>query len=237
MEVNSLIEKTTQSSDIRLSERAFAARSPIHTMQKLVIPRKTVYRLSLYYRALQRLRLNRIDTVSSAALAKAAGVKPTQLRKDLTYFGQFGTRGLGYSVEALSARLTDVLGTTHLQPVILVGAGHLGSALLRYQGFAKEGFEVVAAFDLKASGTRARELGVKVLPMSKLGEFVNENKIKMAILTVPGIVAQEVANELVNAGIMAILNFAPIILQVPDRVVVNNVDLAIELENLSYFIQ
>jgi redox-sensing transcriptional repressor len=206
-------------------------------MQKLVIPRKTVYRLSLYYRALQRLKLNRIDTVSSAALAKAAGVKPTQLRKDLTYFGQFGTRGLGYSVDALSARLTDVLGTTHLQPVILVGAGHLGSALLRYQGFAKEGFEVVAAFDLKALGARAKELGVKVLPMSKLGEFVRENRIKMAILTVPGIVAQEVANELVQAGIMAILNFAPIILQVPDRVVVNNVDLAIELENLSYFIQ
>jgi redox-sensing transcriptional repressor len=206
-------------------------------MQKLVIPRKTVYRLSLYYRALQRLKLNRIDTVSSAALAKAAGVKPTQLRKDLTYFGQFGTRGLGYSVDALSARLTDVLGTTHLQPVILVGAGHLGSALLRYQGFAKEGFEVVAAFDLKALGARAKELGVKVLPMSKLGDFVRENRIKMAILTVPGIVAQEVANELVNAGIMAILNFAPIILQVPDRVVVNNVDLAIELENLSYFIQ
>jgi redox-sensing transcriptional repressor len=206
-------------------------------MQKLVIPRKTVYRLSLYYRALQRLKLNRIDTVSSAALAKAAGVKPTQLRKDLTYFGQFGTRGLGYSVDALSARLTDVLGTTHLQPVILVGAGHLGSALVRYQGFAKEGFEVVAAFDLKASSARAKEIGLKVLPMSKLGEFVSENRIKMAILTVPGIVAQEVANELVNAGIMAILNFAPIILQVPDRVVVNNVDLAIELENLSYFIQ
>jgi redox-sensing transcriptional repressor len=216
---------------------ALSPRVSFHTMQKLVIPRKTVYRLSLYYRALQRLKLNRIDTVSSAALAKASGVKPTQLRKDLTYFGQFGTRGLGYSVDALSARLTDVLGTTHLQPVILVGAGHLGSALLRYQGFAKEGFEVVAAFDLKASGARAKELGVKVLPMSKLGEFVSENRIKMAILTVPGIVAQEVANELVHAGIMAILNFAPIILQVPDRVVVNNVDLAIELENLSYFIQ
>ena len=216
---------------------AVSPRVPLYTMQKLVIPRKTVYRLSLYYRALQRLKLNRIDTVSSAALAKAAGVKPTQLRKDLTYFGQFGTRGLGYSVDALSTRLTDVLGTTHLQPVILVGAGHLGSALLRYQGFAKEGFEVVAAFDLKASGARAKELGVKVLPMSKLGEFVSENRIKMAILTVPGIVAQEVANELVQAGIMAILNFAPIILQVPDRVVVNNVDLAIELENLSYFIQ
>src|ERR1700743_569241 len=111
-------------------------------MQKLVIPRKTVYRLSLYYRALQRLRVNNIETVSSAALAKAAGVKPTQLRKDLTYFGQFGNRGWEYSGEWLSSRLAGVLGMTHLQPVILVGAGHLGSALLRYHGFAKEGFEV-----------------------------------------------------------------------------------------------
>jgi redox-sensing transcriptional repressor len=121
-------------------------------MSKLIIPRKTVYRLSLYYRALQRAKANKVETVSSAALAKAAGVKPTQLRKDLTYFGQFGTRGLGYNVEALSSRLTDVLGTTHLQPVILVGAGNLGSALLKYPGFAKEGFEVVAAFDAEPPG-------------------------------------------------------------------------------------
>ena len=206
-------------------------------MSKLIIPRKTVYRLSLYYRALQRLRANKIDTVSSAALAKAAGVKPTQLRKDLTYFGQFGTRGLGYSVEALSARLTEALGTTHLQPVILVGAGHLGSALLRYPGFAKEGFEVVAAFDLEPARARTRDLGVKVLPMNKMVDFVNQQKIKMAILTVPANVAQEVTNDLVEGGILAVLNFAPIILQVPDNVVVNNVDLAIELENLSYFIQ
>lgn len=206
-------------------------------MPKLVIPRKTVYRLSLYYRALQRLKANKVETVSSAALSKAAGVKPTQLRKDLAYFGQFGTRGLGYSVEALRSRLTDVLGTTRLQPVILVGAGNLGSALLGYPGFAKEGFEVVAAFDVDAFHKRSRNLGVKVLSMGKMSEFVREHRIKMAILTVPGHVAQEVANELIEAGILAILNFAPIILQVPDNVVVNNVDLAIELENLSYFIQ
>ena len=206
-------------------------------MSKQVIPRKTVYRLSLYYRALQKLRANKVDMVSSAALAKAAGVKSTQLRKDLTYFGQFGTRGLGYHVEGLSSALTEVLGTTHLQPVILVGAGHLGSALLRYQGFAREGFEVVAAFDLDASKERAHNIGVQVLPMTKLGSFVKAKNIKMAILTVPGNVAQEVANVLVESGVLAILNFAPIILQVPDSVVVNNVDLAIELENLSYFIQ
>jgi redox-sensing transcriptional repressor len=206
-------------------------------MQKLVIPRKTVYRLSLYYRALQRLKQNTMETVSSAALAKAAGVKPTQLRKDLTYFGPFGTRGLGYNVDALSAKLTAVLGTTRLQPVILIGAGNLGSALLRYPGFNKEGFEVVAAFDVENDRKRRRSLSVKVLPMAELSSFIKDQRIKMAILTVPGTVAQEVTNVLVEAGVLAILNFAPIILQVPDNVVVNNVDLAIELENLSYFIQ
>jgi redox-sensing transcriptional repressor len=131
----------------------------------------------------------------------------------------------------------EVLGTAHLQPVILVGAGNLGSALLKYPGFAKEGFEVAAAFDVSPSRQRTKDLGVRVLPMTKIKDFVRENHVRMAILTVPAHVAQEVANDLIEAGIMAILNFAPIILQVPDNVVVNNVDLAIELENLSYFIQ
>ena len=208
-------------------------------MQKVDIPRKTVYRLSLYQRGLQRLRGNAIATVSSAALAKAAGVKPTQLRKDLTYFGQFGTRGLGYDVAALSKKLDEVLGTTRLQPVVLVGAGNLGTALLGYyEGFAKEGFEIVATFDLES---RSKSIGsvkkIKVRPMAEVSDFVREHGIKMAILTVPGTAVQEVVNTLVAAGIQAVLNFAPIILQVPPHVVVNNVDLAIELENLSYFIR
>ena len=208
-------------------------------MQRVDIPRKTVYRLSLYQRGLQRLQGNAIATVSSAALAKAAGVKPTQLRKDLTYFGQFGTRGLGYDVTALSKKLDEVLGTTRLQPVILIGAGNLGTALLGYyEGFAKEGFEIVGTFDAeprqKSVGTTQK---VKVRPITEVANFVRQQGIKMAILTVPGTAAQEVVNSLVAAGIQAILNFAPIILQVPTNVVVNNVDLAIELENLSYFIR
>lgn len=206
-------------------------------MPKLEIPRKAVYRLSLYYRALQHLRRNEIETVSSEALAKASGVKPTQLRKDLAYFGQLGTRGLGYNVELLNQKLTEVLGTERLQPVILVGVGHLGAALVRYRGFQKEGFEILAGFDTDVSRKRAADLGLQVYPMSRLNEFVVEKNVKMAILTVPATVAQEVANDLVEAGIQAILNFAPTILQVPDGVVVNNVDLAIELENLSYFIR
>jgi redox-sensing transcriptional repressor len=206
-------------------------------MRKLEIPRKAVYRLSLYYRCVQRLRGNRIDTVSSAALAKAAGVKPTQLRKDLAYFGQLGIRGLGYNVGLLIAKLTEVLGTARLQPVVLVGVGHLGAALVRYQGFQKEGFEIVAGFDVDASRQRDADLGLLVHPMKGMGEFIQMRGVKMAILTVPSNVAQEVANGLVEAGIQAILNFAPTILQVPGGVVVNNVDLAIELENLSYFIR
>ena len=205
-------------------------------MTKLVIPRKTVYRLSLYFRILERLHQNRMETVSSDALAKAAGVKPTQLRKDLTYFGQFGTRGLGYNVDALLSQLTNVLRTARFQPVILVGAGNLGSALLRYDGFAKEGFEIVAAFDVRPEGAKNSHSKVPVYSIDAMTSFVRENGIKLAILTVPATAAQSVANELVEAGIQAILNFSPIILQVPDHVVVNNVNLAIELENLSYFI-
>ena len=206
-------------------------------MSRGPIPRKTVYRLSLYYRVLQRLRGNRIETVSSASLAKVSGVKPTQLRKDLAYLGHFGTRGLGYSVDGLCAKLVEVMGTASLQPVILVGVGQLGSALLGYDGFEREGFEIVGAFDLDEGRRRPGKVKVKTMAMSGLPDFVRERGIKIAILSVPGHVAQEVANELIEAGIQAILNFAPAVLQVPEHAVVNSVNLAAELENLSYFIR
>jgi redox-sensing transcriptional repressor len=201
---------------------------------KVVIPRKAVYRLSLYRRVLDRLRQNKIDTVSSAALAKAAGVKATQFRKDLTYFGQFGTRGLGYKVNLLLEQLDKMLGFARLQPVVLLGVGNLGSALLRYEGFAKEGFEIVAAFDLRPDGLKSGD--TKVFLINELQSYVREHHVKLAILAVPAVSAQEATNQLVGAGIQAILNFSPIILQVPEQVIVNNVNLAIELENLSYFI-
>ena len=201
------------------------------------IPRKAVYRLSVYLRCLHRLKENHIPTVSSEALARAAGVKSTQLRKDLTYFGQFGTRGLGYDVEQLARIITDTLGTASLQPVILVGVGNLGSALLTYRGFEQEGFEIVAAFDVDAQRFRNRRDRPTVLSTDDLESFILKNGVKMAILTVPANSAQEAANQLVKAGITGILNFAPIVLHVPEEVTVNNVNLAIELENLSYFIQ
>jgi redox-sensing transcriptional repressor len=202
-----------------------------------VIPRKTIYRLSIYLRCLARLKENGIGTVSSEALAKAAGVKPTQLRKDLAYFGTFGTRGLGYDVAELSKKIAEELGTSSLQPVILVGVGNLGLALLSYRGFEKEGFEIIAAFDAEPRRQRDKKIKQPVIGMEQLPEFIREHHVKMAILSVPTAVAQAVTNSLIESGIMGILNFAPIVLTVPEDVMVNNVNLAIELENLSYFIQ
>ena len=202
-----------------------------------VIPRKTIYRLSIYMRCLARLRENVIGTVSSEALAKAAGVKPTQLRKDLAYFGTFGTRGLGYDVNELSLKISDELGTSSLQPVILVGIGNLGLALVSYRGFEKEGFEILAAFDAEPDRKRDKQIKQPILGMDEMPAFIREHGVKMAILSVPAAAAQTVANQLIEAGVMGILNFSPIVLAVPEDVMVNNVNLAIELENLSYFIQ
>ncbi len=204
---------------------------------KIDIPKKAIYRLSIYYRCLQKLRDNHVDTVSSTTLARAAGVKPAQLRKDLAYFGQFGTRGLGYPVEVLASTIRETLGREHLQPVILVGAGNLGSALLRYHGFEKEGFEVIAAFDENPEATRARGIKVPVHSVNELEEFIAAHSVKLAILCIPVEFAQAVVNRLVAAGIQGVLNFSPIVLEVGPEVTVNNVDLALELEHLSYFIR
>ena len=199
------------------------------------IPRKAIYRLSVYLRCLHRLENNRIHTVSSEVLAKAAGVKSTQLRKDLTYFGQFGTRGLGYDVKQLIEMISERLGTNCLQPVVIVGIGNLGRALLSYRGFEREGFEVVGAFDVQSSRF-PKEASIQVKSMKVMPKVIDEHLVKMAILCVPPTAAQEVTNQLIEYGVVAILNFAPIVLSVPDEVTVNNVNLAMELENLSYFI-
>jgi len=201
------------------------------------IPRKTIYRLSVYLRCLARLKEKNLQTVSSEALAKVAGVKPTQLRKDLAYFGTFGTRGLGYDVGELSQRIADELGTSRLQPVILVGVGNLGLALLSYRGFEKEGFEIVAAFDIEPERPRGKKISQPIFGIEDMPPLVQKFGVRMAILTVPAEVAQEVANSLVQCGVVGILNFSPIVLSVPEDIMVNNVNLAIELENLSYFIQ
>ncbi|MDB6077498.1 MAG: redox-sensing transcriptional repressor Rex, partial [Akkermansiaceae bacterium] len=210
---------------------------PPRPVEKVDIPKKAIYRLSIYHRCLQRLKDNGQETVSSSALAKAAGVKPAQLRKDLAYFGQFGTRGLGYPVDTLSSMIRDLLGRERLQPVVLVGAGNLGSALLRYQGFQKEGFEVVCAFDADPEAAIRRGIGIPVKSDTELEDFVRAENVKLAILCVPAGFAQAVANRLVSAGIQGVLNFSPVVLEVPEEVTVNNVDLALELEHLSFFVR
>ncbi len=206
-------------------------------MERFDIPKKAIYRLSIYHRCLQRLVENGQETVSSSLLAKAAGVKPAQLRKDLAYFGQFGTRGLGYPVETLASMIRDLLGRERLQPVVLVGAGNLGSALLRYQGFQKEGFEVIAAFDADPEAAQARGLEVPLHHDSELEAFIQREGVRLVIVCVPAGVAQTLANRLVKAGVTGILNFSPVVLDVPSTVQVNNVDLALELEHLSFFVR
>lgn len=206
-------------------------------MEKPPIPGKTIYRLSIYHRCLKRLEENQIETVSSSGLAKAAGVNPAQLRRDLGYLGTFGTRGLGYPVGELSEAIREVLGREHLQPVILVGVGSLGAALLRYDGFQKEGFEVLAAFDTVPKSVSRRGIEIPVHHVDEMSDFIKAEKIKLAVLSVPGAHAQEVANQLVGAGIQGILNFSPTVLQVPDSVTVNSVDLALELEQVSFFVK
>ncbi|MDP4790403.1 MAG: redox-sensing transcriptional repressor Rex [Verrucomicrobiales bacterium] len=207
-------------------------------MEKIDIPRKTVYRLSLYQRCLQKFREQKVDTVSSEDLAKAAGVKSTQLRKDLGHVGQFGTRGLGYSVTTLSGAISGVMGLTMLQPVVMVGVGNLGSALLRYSGFRKEGFEIIAAFDAEPANVKAttEQMGVPVYDVKEMGRYVNAHGVRMAIIAVPESAGQGVADILVASGVQAILNFSPAVLTVPDEVVVNHVDLAAELSSLSFFV-
>jgi redox-sensing transcriptional repressor len=202
---------------------------------RVAIPKKTVYRLSIYLRCLEQFSQNGVVTVSSQSLAHAAGVKPTQLRKDLTSFGQLGTRGLGYDVTRLREKIADVLGRKRPQPVVLVGVGNLGAALLAYGGFQKESFAIVAGFDIDLQRHRRGAFPQPILHLDRLDAYVREHHIQMAILTVPAAAAQEVANRLIAAGVTAILNFSPVVLRVPGNVVVNNVNLAIELENLSYF--
>ena len=201
------------------------------------LPKKVIYRLSIYHRCLEKLVGNGVVTVSSSTLARAAGVNASQIRKDIANLGQYGTRGLGYPVDTLMRSIHETLGRERFQPVILVGAGNLGSALLRYQGFEKEGFQVIAAFDADPGSATRRVVGVPVHHESMLEDFITRESVKLAILCVPAEFAQAVANRLVGAGIQGILNFSPVVLEVSPEVTVNNVDLALELEHLGYFIR
>ena len=200
------------------------------------IPTATIERLSLYLRFLSQLEASGRYTTSSAELGAAVGLTGAQARRDLSYFGQFGRSGYGYDVTSLLARIKRILGTDRQWRVAVVGVGNLGRALLTYAGFKKQGFEIVALFDNDPRKVGRSYEGIKVSPMSQLGRKVRSLGIEIGIIAVPAGAAQEVANALVKAGLKGILNFAPATIHVPDDVVLRSVDLAIQLEQISYHI-
>jgi len=199
------------------------------------IPEATVARLPLYYRALLDAAERQVATISSERLAELAGVNAAKVRKDLSYLGSYGTRGVGYDVEYLLHEISRELGLTRDWPVVIVGIGNLGRALANYRGFGARGFRVVALVDADPAlvGRRVGELAIE--PIGDLDRIVAQRQIAIAILATPAPAAQEVADRLVAAGVRSILNFAPTVLNVPDGVSLRKVDLAIELQILSFY--
>lgn len=203
-------------------------------VKALKIPEATVQRLSIYSRFLERLDKKGVITVSSGEIARGVGVSPAQVRKDLAYFGEFGTRGVGYNVKDLIHYILKILGLTKSWPVVLVGAGNLGTALTAYKGFADRGFKIVGVFDndLLKIGKRIQDL--EVMPLEKIPAVVAEHDVKIGIIAVPIGAVQNIASILVDAGVEALLTFGPVVLDVPEHVVVRNVDLAVKLEILTF---
>lgn len=205
--------------------------------RKPAIPRKSIYRFSLYLRCLQGLSRDNVSTVSSERLAKAAKVNAAQLRRDLAYLGTPGRRGFGYQVAELKDRIDSLMGTNQLTPIVLAGVGNLGAALVAYQGFKEVGFEIVGAFDIEPARAMAKNSPVEIRPMEEMADFISSRKISIAILAVPAGAAQTVANQLAGFGIRGILNFSPVLLELPTGVLAHNVNVALELQNLAYFIR
>ena len=201
------------------------------------IPEATVARLPLYYRALLETADQEIGTVSSERLAELAGVNAAKVRKDLSYLGSYGTRGVGYDVDYLLHEISRELGLTHDWPVAIVGMGNLGQALANYRGFGARGFRIVALVDIDP-GKIGRAVGeLTVESLDDLPAITAEREIAIGMIAVPAHAAQEVADRLADAGVRSILNFAPTVVTAPDDVSLRKVDLAIELQILSFYQQ
>ncbi len=198
------------------------------------IPEATVARLPVYLRALAALADQGLGICSSNDLATAAGVNPAKLRKDLSYLGSYGTRGVGYDIEYLRYHVARALGQTQDWDVVIVGVGRLGSALSAYNGFSSRGIRIAALVDSDPAKVGTKIGGLTVAPMSDLTSLVRDQGVAIAVIATPGPAAQEVADALVAAGITSILNFAPAVVSVPDGVTVRKVDLSIELQILAY---
>jgi len=204
------------------------------TSTESTVPRAVVSRLSLYLRELQQLVHEGNATTNSTQLGTLLGFTDAQVRKDLANFGQFGYPGIGYRCEELIAAIKKILGTDRSWPVAMVGLGNLGRALLRYRGVQEQGFQIAAAFDVDVQKIGSTVEGIEVFHLDQLAEVVTVKGIRLAIVAVPGAAAQTVADSLVAAGVEGVLNFAPVTLALPDHVSRVGVDLAIELEQLSF---
>lgn len=203
--------------------------------QKRRIPEATVARLPVYLRCLISLAEERVPTISSGDLAELAGVNAAKVRKDLSYLGSFGTRGVGYEVESLLYEVSRELGLTQDWPVVIAGVGNLGQALANYGGFTDRGFPVGALVDVDSAKVGTSVAGVVVNHLDRLPELVNDKGIAIGIIATPAASAQMVADRMMAAGIGSILNFSPALINVENNVLVRKVDLAVELQILSFY--
>jgi redox-sensing transcriptional repressor len=203
-------------------------------LKTLKIPEATIIRLSVYSRYLTAVERKGIITISSGEIAEGVGVSPAQVRKDLAYFGEFGTRGVGYNVKDLSRDILKILGLGENWNVTLVGLGNLGLALSMYKGFKERGFNITSIFDNDPAkiGTFVNE--IEVMSVDRLEEVVRQNHTQIGIISVSADVAQEIVNLLIKSGVQAILNFAPVVLNVPPEIELRNVDLTVNLEVLTF---
>lgn len=198
------------------------------------VPKVVVSRLSLYLRELQRLVASGQQTISSGQLGTLLGFSDAQVRKDLGFFGQFGYPGVGYRCDELIRAMRDILGTNHAWSVAMVGVGNLGQALLGYRGFGRQNFAIAAAFDADPAKVGQTIQGIRVQPLDELAATIRDKGIRLGMIVVPAERAQEAADRLVAAGVEGIVNFAPVTLALPPHVQNVGVDLAIELEQLSF---
>jgi redox-sensing transcriptional repressor len=198
------------------------------------VPPTTINRLPIYLRCLLRAQEMRMPVINSLGIAEMAGTNAAQVRKDLSYLGELGTRGIGYDVEAMVAHISRWLGLTADRRTAIVGFGRLGSALLGYGGFGERGFSVVAVFDADPEKIGTRPLGIEVVDIERLEETLEELLVDIVMLATPVAAAQEVAERCVAGGVNAILNFAPVRLELPADVAVRQVDLSTELQILSF---
>jgi len=207
---------------------------PAEIPSDATVPKVVVSRISLYLRELQRLQAAGQQTISSSQLGTLLGFSDAQVRKDLGFFGQFGYPGVGYRCEELISAMRDILGTNHAWPVVMLGVGNLGQALLGYRGFGRQNFSIEAAFDADPAKVGQVIQGVRIHPLDELPAIVKSSGIRLGMIVVPAERAQEAADRLVSAGIEGIVNFAPVTLTLPPHVQSVSVDLAIELEQLSF---